>query len=155
MLWHGSYGSLSLDEKGERPLITGSLSFLDRETREKLENRCETHTAFGIDYSSMLPFAIPILAAAEIGNYIVFDEKGYTKENDRSQNANSLLAKPIFNSRRTSFNQTGKMFSDLFLQGNREDRLSERAVRNFEKQVARMVGSNLILPADAKENEGC
>ena len=51
------------------------------------------YTAFGIDYrAAMLPFAIPILAAAEIGNYIVFDEKGYTKENDRSQNANSLLA---------------------------------------------------------------
>ena len=33
----GLMGSLSLDEKGERPLITGSLSFLDRETREKLE----------------------------------------------------------------------------------------------------------------------
>lgn len=102
----------------------------------------------------MLPFAIPILAAAEIGNYIVFDEKGYTKENDRSQNANSLLAMlsgllSIVDE--LPFNQTGKMFSDLFLQGNREDRLSERAVRNFEKQVARMVGSNLILPADAKK----
>lgn len=151
----GLMGSLSLDEKGERPLITGSLSFLDRETREKLEKiGVKPYTAFGIDYSSMLPFAIPILAAAEIGNYIVFDEKGYTKENDRSQNANSLLAMlsgllSIVDE--LPFNQTGKMFSDLFLQGNREDRLSESNVRKLEKQLARMVGSNLILPADAKK----
>jgi len=151
----GVMGSLTLDEKGERPLITGSLSFLDREMREKLEEiGVKPYTAFGIDYSSMLPFAIPILIGAEIGNYIVFDEKGYTKENERSTTTNSFIAMlsgMISIVDQLPFNQTGKVISDVMLQNDKQDKMSERSVRAFEKQLARMMGSNMILPADAKK----
>ena len=151
----GLMGSMTLDDTGERPLITGSLSFLDKDMRKKLEKMgIKPYRAFGIDYSSMLPFAVPILVAAEIGNYAVFDEKGYTKENDRSKTTNSffaMLSGILSIVDQLPFNQTGRLMDDLFLKNDKQDKFSERSLRALEKQVGRMVGSNMILPADAKK----
>mgnify|MGYP003144682802 FL=1 len=138
----GVFGSLMRDGN-DNPLVTGSMAYMSREDREKMEARgVKPFTAFGISYRAMAPLMMPVAIASDFMNHIIDKDQGIIDKDKNFLTFIPSIGKMI--AEELPFNSGLKQLTDLFPDGTEES--EEKAKRAWSRLFGSYIG--VVTPAD-------
>lgn len=138
----GAFGALMRDEN-DNPLVTGSMAYMSREERERMEARgIKPFTAFGISYRSAAPLMMPVAIASDFMNHEIDKDQEIIDKDSNLFTFLPSIAKMI--TEELPFNSGLKQLGDLFPDG------TEAGQENARRAWSRLLGSygGIVTPAD-------